>query len=346
MRIHFVISGDIHKLTGGSIYNERIMSGLKLCGHDVKVHHLNDDFPFPSDKSLEYCRKDLLAIKTGEPVIIDSLVFGVIPDVLKKLSQANPVIALIHLLLSSNSDFTAYEFMLVKRSEREALKFAAKIIATSSYTEMELLNLGMDKDKIRIIIPGVDIYPQKKSFNETPGHLVCISNYTPGKGHIVLVHALRKLKDKAWELHCYGNMDFNPGYVAWLNGVIQSSGLKDRFFLHPPLERHQLTDVLLLADLFIHPSDFETYGMAVTEALAHGVPVIASSGGGIRQTIPESMGRFFEPGDADGLYSLLLEQFENSELYQKLCSKVIEYPKQANSWERSISLFEEILITL
>ena len=71
---------------------------------------------------------------------------------------------------------------------------------------------------------------------------------------------------------------------------MQRHGLDDRVRLTGPLTGAALDAAYAAADLLVVPSRAETYGMVVTEALARGIPVLASDAGGL----PETLGR--DPG--------------------------------------------------
>jgi glycosyltransferase involved in cell wall biosynthesis len=122
--------------------------------------------------------------------------------------------------------------------------------------------------------------------------------------------------------------------------------LNDRVFIHGPASGEELSAAYLDAELFILPSVFETYGMVLTEALAHGVPVVTTTGGGIPETVPSAMGKFFNPGDVYGLHSILESLFENPVQYGKLAFEASKYHLQAHSWEESIEAFEKLLIKI
>ncbi len=340
MNIHFLIPGDINLLRGNYVYNKRIAEGLKALGHQVIIHHLPDDFPFPSDASLQQCRQIMGAIPQAEPVIIDNLVFGVIPDILEDFYLQKPIIALVHITLSADPNLTAYQREMVLNLEKKAQEFATKFIVSSPYTANLLTTAGIEKNQIYVIIPGVDNYPQKKNYPEKPSKLLSIANFTSNQGHLTLIKALTALKNKDWELHCYGNLSFDEEYVTELQMMIRRNGLKEKVWIHDPVSGKELSDVYLNSDLFIHASNFETYGMSVVDALAHGIPVITSTGGGICETVPAKMGQYFNPGDVYVLQTIIEELFENPQLYKTLYTEASTYHNQANSWQKSIDLFE------
>jgi glycosyltransferase involved in cell wall biosynthesis len=84
-----------------------------------------------------------------------------------------------------------------------------------------------------------------------------------------------------------GRLDREPGFVEELRAMAEAAGIADRLHFagpHPPAE---VAGFYAQADLLVLPSRGETYGMVVTEALAHGLPVLATSVGGV----PEALGR-------------------------------------------------------
>ncbi len=344
MNLHFLISGDIDTIASCYIYDKRIIEGLKRNGHYVEVLRLPDDFPFPSEESLKQCHKIVKAIPKLEPIIIDSLVFGVIPSILKEVYNKNPIVALIHLPLSVDPNYTAYQRTLVTSLEKEAFEYASKFIVSSEYTAEILVNLGINDKKFNLVIPGLDNFSKKEDYPQTPKKLLSIANLCRSKDHTILVRALSALKDRDWILHCYGNLDMDREYLSDFQAMIRRNKLQDKILIHGTISGEQLNEAYLNSDLFVHPSEFETYGMALTEALAHGIPVVASTGGGICKTVPAKMAQFFKPGDVYGLQSILEELLENPEVYKRLYMQASTYHEQAQSWQKSCDLFEKTLM--
>jgi glycosyltransferase involved in cell wall biosynthesis len=72
------------------------------------------------------------------------------------------------------------------------------------------------------------------------------------------------------------------------------------------------------ADLFVLPTHHEGYGMVVAEALAHGLPVIATRTGAIPDLVLPDAGRVVEPGDPNSLRKVLSEVLTDSGAYADL----------------------------
>ena len=98
------------------------------------------------------------------------------------------------------------------------------------------------------------------------------------------------MPDLPWTCTLVGPLR-DPAYVAAVRGAVARHGLDGRVRLTGPLTGAALDAAYAAADLLVVPSRAETYGMVVTEALARGIPVLASDAGGL----PETLGR-----DPDG----------------------------------------------
>jgi glycosyltransferase involved in cell wall biosynthesis len=340
MNIHFLVPGDIDTLTSYYIYDKRIMEGLRAKGHQVTICKLNDDFPFPAEESLEHCYKLLSSLPKDAVAIIDGKALGAMAPVFRKLSKPNPMTALVHIPLTADPNYTAYQRTMITSTEKEAFQYISAFVVSSEYAAEQLGYLEVDSSKIHVVIPGMDAFPQKEKYPEVPSQLISVANLSRNRDHSVLIRALAALKNKNWVLNCYGNLTSDKEYFSDFQAMIKRNELNKKIFVHGNISGKELTEAYLTADLFIHPADFETYGMSIAEALAHGIPVIASTGGGIRRTVPSQMGEFFRPGDVYGLQSILEELFENPMLYKKLYTQALTFQQQTQSWQTSIDLFE------
>lgn len=102
----------------------------------------------------------------------------------------------------------------------------------------------------------------------------------------MLLSALADLRERRWSCDCVGSLDIDPGFVAGLGHTVGQTGMGGRVRFHGPLSGQDLDTAYADADVLVLASRGETYGMVVSEALAHGLPVIATSAGGI----PEALG--------------------------------------------------------
>ena len=276
MQVHFVVPDGIDdpaRPSGGNAYDRRVRDGLAATGWDVALHEV------PGAGQLE----DVLApLPDGAVVMLDGLVSSAAPEVLVPQARRLRLVPLVHMPLGC-------------AEERDALTAATSVITTSGWSRRTLLEqYGLPGERVHVAEPGAD--PARLAAGtRAGGELLCVAAVIPGKGHDVLVEALADVAGE-WRCVCVGSIQRDPGFVEQLRGRIRDRGLGDRVFLEGALGGEELARAYLAADLLVLASRGETYGMVITEALAAGLPVIASEVGGV----PEALGRDAE-GAAPGL---------------------------------------------
>jgi glycosyltransferase involved in cell wall biosynthesis len=169
--------------------------------------------------------------------------------------------------------------------------------------------------------PGVDPAAVAAG-TDTGGQLLCVGTVTPAKGHDVLVEALSSLADMGWSCTCVGSIGRDPAFAERLRAAAEGAGIAERVRLAGVCSDPELERLFGSSDLLVHPSRAETYGMVVAEALAHGLPVVASDVGGV----PEALGRtpsgrpglLVPPGDAGALGGALRRWLGDGPLRSRL----------------------------
>ncbi len=289
--VHVVLPGDIDDPadpSGGNAYDRRICQGLTALGWTVREHPVPGGWPHPGPGERDALAGLLAALPDNALVLLDGLVASVVPEVLTPHARRLRLVVLIHLPAEDET-------------EARSLAAATGVIATSEWTRRRLLDrYPLPADRVRVAAPGVDPAPLAAgSMDRLPkvaargagvageARLLCLAAVTPHKGHDVLAAALATLADLSWTCDCVGPLTRDPGFVHRLRQQITATGLADRLRLPGPRTGAALDAAYAAADLLVLPSRRETYGMVVTEALARGVPVLASDTGGL----PEALGR-------------------------------------------------------
>ena len=138
------------------------------------------------------------------------------------------------------------------------------------------------------------------------GSLLCVAPVSFAKGHDVLVEALGRIAELPWRCVCLGALTRSPDEVAEVRRRLAAAGLARRVELAGPRTGPELETSYAAADLLVLASRAETYGMVVTEALARGLPVMATDVGGVSEALGELPdgrlpGLLLPAGDADAL---------------------------------------------
>jgi glycosyltransferase involved in cell wall biosynthesis len=340
MTVYFLVPGDLHTLTGGYLYNMQMINGLKKKGYTIRV--LGTDWQWKDrDDPEKICRRQLEKIPPGSCAFIDSLILGHLHNIVQEYGDRIKFLGIIHLPASYDVS-TGIQGKLADE-EFEAMNHMRHLVVTGQFTFDLLCNAGVNPVKISTVHPGTGEFPRKRKYEPIPSKLLCIANYSALKAQDVLIHALYRLNEWKWTLHLYGDTDRDTDYAETLRSLILELKMESRVTMHGIVERHEISTVFLNADLFVMPSLFESYGMALVESLAHGIPVVTTSAGNIPYTVPDGMGLLTEPGNEEQLADAIRSLFDDPAKYSSLCTAASRYYLQARSWEQAVAEFEMIL---
>jgi len=327
--VHFLAPGSLTEATGGYHYDRRLVEGLRVLGWRVAVRSLGHGFPYPGRETLAEAAGILASITTDELVIIDGLALGAMPEVLASHSLRLRLIALVHHPLALETGLAPHIAAQLEESERNALRLVHHVIVTSEFTRAALERYAVDPARVSVIEPGTDAASFANGSQAFAGRaraaveararqLLCVATITPRKGHAALIAALAGLRHLPWELVCVGSTQRSPQTTQALRHQIQSVALGQRVRILGEIDGPALEECFAAADLFVLPSHYEGYGMAVAEALAHGLPVVATRTGAIPDLVLPEAGRIVEPGDANSLRTALSEVLTDKDAYAAL----------------------------
>jgi len=158
---------------------------------------------------------------------------------------------------------------------------------------------------------------------EHGGRLLCVGVVAPHKGQDLLVAALARLRDRDWDCALVGAVDRDPAFATRVRRRAARARLRSRVSLTGPLSADQLDAAYLRADLLVSASHAESYGMAITEALSHGVPVLCTDVGGVAEAMgatPDGRrpGLLAPAGDPEALAGALREWLDDAALRAEL----------------------------
>jgi glycosyltransferase involved in cell wall biosynthesis len=333
--LHFIVPGDPETRTGGFVYDRRIAEALRSQGVEVAVHALPSGWPFPGQEALQAAKALLAGLPRGALVLVDGLAYSVLPVLAAEHGDRLRLVALVHHPLAEETGLSAQDREALAESERAALIHARHVVATSGFTANALLDYGVTQDRISIVPPGVEPASLAAgSEGETP-HLLCVATLTPRKGHDVLLNALAGLADRAWTLDLAGSEVLNVRHATQMRRVCSGLNLDHRVRFHGELAGERLEALYRNADIFVLASHYEGYGMVLTEAVAHGLPVVATAGGAVPYTLPEGAGLLAPPGDIAGLRAALARVLDDTELRERMAAGARAARDRLPTWSDS-----------
>ncbi|MGS4886923.1 glycosyltransferase family 4 protein [Roseibium sp.] len=340
----FAYPGDLQTLTGGYGYDRRVIAGLAANGWDVRPLSFGPGFPFPSGNTLQAVGASLSALPDDTVVIIDGLAYGVMDQAAEKHGKRLRLIALVHHPLCRENGLPSDVAARLQASESAALSHARHVIVTSPATAVQIEDLfGISKDAISTALPGTELPTQRSKASAGATRLLSIGTVTQRKGYDLLFGALSQLKEMDWHLDVVGGLEADPGCVAALKEQIKSLELTGCVTFHGAVPQEKLSDYYCSADVFVLASRYEGYGMAYAEALAHGLPVIGSGAGAVKDTLSVGGAIYCGVEDVQALTAALTTIMSNAEARERLATEARQAAHSLPSWEDAVRVFETVI---
>nr|WP_298412841.1 glycosyltransferase family 4 protein [uncultured Halomonas sp.] len=343
----FILAGDPDQLTGGYLYDARIVAALRHRNWNVQVIGLEGRFPEPDAIAAEAMEQALAKQPNGARVVIDGLAMGGLPEVIARHAKRLELTALVHHPLADETDLEQAQRTRFILSETRALTAVDRIIATSVFTARRLADFNVEAERIAVIEPGVEQAPLAElddSNISASQHLLCVATLIPRKGQDFLIDALARLSEYDWRCDLIGSPDRDPRFAEKVVHLIREHGLEDRIRLLGEQSEEALGQAYHNADLFVLPSLYEGYGMVISEALARGLPVITTTGGALAHTLPDTAGLSVPPRDTEALTQALKRWLDEPELRKQLRQGARQARETLTDWHTAGDAFAKALL--
>jgi glycosyltransferase involved in cell wall biosynthesis len=335
-----LVPQDVDAVSGGNIYDRRIASGLVDLGWQVDLLRVpQDECRAQAGRALNGV---LATLPDGTLCVVDGLVGHQHPGTLARHSERLTLVSLVHLLLCDEYGLPSSESGRLRACEHQSLSIVRAVVVTSAASRRRLSEAGMRPHAVEVVEPGTE--PATTAHGTDGVHQwLCPAAVTPHKDQAGLLEALQRLSDIPWRCRCVGPLDRAPQYAADLAAEARRAGLADRFLLVGARTGRSLAEEFAGADLVVLPSRFETYGMALAEALAHGIPVVSTTAGGIPETVGEGCGLLVPPGDPAALADALRRWVTDPGLRRDLRAAVRSRPASP-TWDVQARRFADVLV--
>ena len=243
----------------------RLFLGKKLSRWGIHIEDPREHYFYREFASrLRKCIKDI------QPDIIlptDVEATTVVIDVLDKLQMSDvKVISMCH------SDPSRLEY---RENYIQALRKCTAVQVLLPIYKTFFINKGINNV---IVIPnGIEQVDDDaiRNLNKCNKKIICVGRVDgAGKRQHLLIEAFAMIADKYpdWSVHFYGDVA-NKRYKKKLDNLIESYGLSDRIIFEGTTREMQ--KVLLEADIFAFPTEYEGLSMSLLEAMTAGLPVLA-----------------------------------------------------------------------
>ena len=345
MRIGLLIYGSLDTLSGGYLYDRQLVQAWRAAGHSVEIvslpwrnytRHLGDNWWYGFYQQLRNLPVDVL--------IQDELNHPSLWWLNQRLRHQvdYPLVSLVHHLRSSEHH-PALARLLYRWVERRYLNTVDVFIYNSQTTRNTVEPLLAKPRPSLVAYPAGDhlsvpsaetltaLLPAR-SHSSGPLRVLFVGTVMPRKGLHTLLAALARLPADHCTLTVVGSLTTVPDYVAACRRLVAQHNLQGRVHFTGALSDAELVAHYASHHLLAVPS-YEGFGIVYLEAMAHGLPVIASTAGAAHEiVIPGENGWLIKPGDAATLANHLAALQQQRDLLLRMGQAARQRYAQQPTW--------------
>jgi D-inositol-3-phosphate glycosyltransferase len=376
---------------GQNVYVAALSQALARRGIDVVVHTRRDDPELPRRRLLAP-GVEVDHVDAGPPVHIPNAIDRLLPfmdefadDLARTWQREPPSLVHSHFWMSGRAALAAarplgipvvhtfHALGVVKRrhqgakdtspperipEERSIVERADRIVATCSDEVFELLRLGADRRRTRVVPCGVNLRlftPEGEAEPRTPGlrRIVCVTRLVERKGVGNVIEALPAVPDAELVIAGGPAVEELPGDPEFrrLAALADDLGVADRVRFTGRLERSDVPRLLRSAEVAVCAPWYEPFGIVPLEAMACGVPVVGSAVGGLLDTVVHELtGLHVPPRRPDRIAEAVRRLLADDALRAELGRAGAERTRSLYGWDRVadgvLAVYREVIAQL
>lgn len=354
MRVGLVIYGDLNTLSGGYLYDRKLVTYLQSQGDEVKIISLPwRNYPSHWMHNFNAALQEQLRSLEVDVLLQDELNHPSLFILNKSLRKESTylLVSIVHHLRCMEEHPKVLKW-LYRQVERRYLNSVDGFICNSRTTLQSVSKMLKNEKPAVIATPGgdalriepVESYRDAHSHN-IDLHLIFVGNWIPRKGLHTLLIALRDLQSFDWQLSLVGRTKLQPSYEKMIRRLIESGGLSRRVRICGAVSDEELVRIWQSADVLVVPSQYEGFGIVYLEAMRFGVIPVAGLDGAAGEIIESGVNGFLVPPDSPAaLKKVLLELSGNADLRAALSKAARNRYEQFPTWQESMATVRRFLI--
>ncbi len=343
MRIALLVPAPFDTISGGYIYDRRIVAGLRAAGHVVVVVELAGRHPLPDEAAIATAQSAWAHLPEDATIVIDGLALPAFAGLADAFATRG-VVGLIHHPTGLETGLDPVASTTLLATERAIFPRLPRIIVTSPFTGAALAaDFAVDPSRITVVVPGTEDAPRSTGSTDGVCRILSIGTLIPRKGHDILLRALALLFDLDWRLTIAGSPDRDPAHAHTLLALVQELDIAQRVTFLGELSGEPLAELWQQADLFALATQFEGYGMVIAEALKRGLPVAVTKGGAAGDLVTPEAGTVSPPGDVVQLSKSLRRLIFDTALRTDFAEAAWRIGQTLPDWTAQVGSFAQAL---